>query len=72
MVHCFPDYRAISQGHPGSYRRAPAVAARRRNVAQASSLCSVRPLSNASLKRPNYTTLPAAYWALPGTHFRTG
>jgi hypothetical protein len=40
MLHCFPDCRAISLSRPGSYRRAPAVTTRRRNVAWASSLCS--------------------------------
>jgi hypothetical protein len=28
-----PEGRAVSQGHPGSYRRAPGVTTRRRKVA---------------------------------------
>ena len=40
MLHCFPDCRAISQSHPGRYRRVSGVATRRRNLAMVSSLCS--------------------------------
>ena len=33
MLHFFLDCRAISQSHPGTYRRAPEVTTQRRNVA---------------------------------------